>query len=89
MITDDDIRFAAQMFRQCIVQRSKLSDLFRSESEQGLYGATECSFLVADAGEKIIHEAVTAIRSLTKALPEKRDAPKKPISRKRPLPHAL
>ena len=32
--------------------------------KEGGYGATECSFLAADAGEKMVAEAVLAIRQL-------------------------
>ena len=32
--------------------------------KEGGYGATECSFLAADAGEKMVMEAVTSIRGL-------------------------
>ncbi len=32
--------------------------------KEGGYGATECSFLAADAGEKMVHEAVACIRDL-------------------------
>ncbi len=32
--------------------------------KEGGYGATECSFLAADAGEKMVNEAVTSIRGL-------------------------
>ena len=40
--------------------------------KEGGYGATECSFLAADAGEKMISEAVLSIQSLMKqATPSK------------------
>ena len=32
--------------------------------KEGGYGAAECSFLAADAGEKMMHEAVACIRDL-------------------------
>lgn len=32
--------------------------------KEGGYGAAECSFLAADAGEKMVHEAVACIRDL-------------------------
>lgn len=35
--------------------------------KEGGYGATECSFLAADAGEKMVAEAVTSIRELVNA----------------------
>jgi len=36
---------------------------------EGGYGATECSFLAADAGERMVAEAVTKIKQLTSATP--------------------
>lgn len=33
--------------------------------KEGGYGATECSFLAADAGEKLVSEAVMRLRELT------------------------
>lgn len=35
---------------------------------EGGYGATECSFLAADAGERIVNEAADAIRALASAV---------------------
>lgn len=32
--------------------------------KEGGYGAAECSFLAADAGERLINEAVVRIREL-------------------------
>lgn len=37
--------------------------------KEGGYGATECSFLAADAGEKIVTEALVSIRQLTNSPP--------------------
>jgi hypothetical protein len=34
--------------------------------KEGGYGASECSFLAADAGEKMISEAVLSIQSIVK-----------------------
>lgn len=33
--------------------------------KEGRYGATECSFLAPDAGEKMVAEAVLSIQQLT------------------------
>ena len=33
--------------------------------KEGGYGAAECSFLAADAGERMVNEAVARIRELT------------------------